>query len=1166
MPSHPNHRPVFYDESRKRWSWVVRLLAASGFVAVIGLTVFVVSILAIPLLPHSVLPRSRELGDSGKAEPAMNAKQRARRHFAQGRDKRRLAEEVARQRAAVRRAAAGRRQTAAVPGAAGPPIVAAFYVNWEETSRASLRRHVDEITHLFPEWLHLTKDGKSFHDSRNVEDKTDIEPFVREHQIPILPILSNYVPVKPGSEQGIWSGAPVHTLVSNNQLRASFIHELKQYLLQHKWQGINIDFEQVDISDKDGLTWFMEELQRSFHPAGLLVTQDIEMDNDALDVEKLALWNDYIIPMVYDQHSPGDPGGPGSIAGISWTKDYLNQLMSMVPASKVILGLGGYAYDWKVSDPLHAANLTYQSAVIQAKESADPSDPSVARIKIDPTSINPYYHYFDEKGAEHVVWMLDATTTFNQWQVARPFAPRGIALWMLGSEDPGVWDVIGRHHITSDASAAIDGGVLNSITYGRQAQVDFEGEGELLEVLAEPSDGSRTVYRDRTSGLITRENYESYPSAYVVRRYGYEPKKIVLTFDDGPDPQWTPQVLDILKREGVKASFFVIGKLAEENPDILGRIWADGHEIGNHTYDHPNLALSRPSVTKLEISLTERVIEAVTGHATTLFRPPYAIDVEPRTGGELKPIMVANQENFITVGEKNDPQDWSLFKKGPNGENLRRTSDDIVRSVLANKDEGNVILLHDGGGDRSTTIAALPLIIQKLKSDGYQFISIAELRGVSREVMFPALKGREEVLVGVDKWVFELSYLVQRMLATLFALSVLLGVSRQGWMTVLALIQRRQEKIRDLAAGAVIGFHPKVSVVIAAFNEEKVIERTVRSILASDYPELEVIVVDDGSADGTKDVVDAAFEGNARVRSIGKENGGKASALNRGMEISSGEIVVALDADTLFAPDAISRMVRHFSDPKVGAVSGSVHVGNAHNVLTRWQALEYITSQNFDRRAYDLLNCITVVPGAIGAWRRSAIEQVGSYTSETLAEDTDLTWKIRRAGWRILNDSSAHAFTEAPESLGNLARQRFRWAFGTLQNLFKHRDATFRHGAFGWIALPSLWLYQILFPAISPIMDVTVVFALVTGHAAQVLMFYGLMVGAECVGAAIALWMEKGKWGLLPWIFFQRFLYRQLMYYVILKSLVAAIRGGAVGWNKFERTGTATAGVVKPGV
>ncbi len=202
------------------------------------------------------------------------------------------------------------------------------------------------------------------------------------------------------------------------------------------------------------------------------------------------------------------------------------------------------------------------------------------------------------------------------------------------------------------------------------------------------------------------------------------------------------------------------------------------------------------------------------------------------------------------------------------------------------------------------------------------------------------------------------------------------------------------------------------------------------------------------------------------------------------------------------------------------------------------------------------MNCITVVPGAIGAWRKAAVEAVGGYTHETLAEDTDLTWKILRAGWHIHNDSRAIAYTEAPETLPYLARQRFRWAFGTLQNLWKHRGSLFRHGTFGWIALPSLWLYQILFPAISPIMDLTVVWALIAGSFGFVVFYYALMVGVEFVGAALALSMDRGDWRLLPWLFLQRLVYRQMMYYVIIKSLLAAVHGGAVGWNKFERRGT----------
>ncbi len=1189
--SSPSHRPIFYDEQRKRWPWVVRLAAVALLIVSCALVCFVVSIWAAPLLPRNVLPKQKELRDFGNPDPKLDM-QRAGRDFAARRDKRKLERQIALDKAREQ----SRIQPVPEPvyrpplGPPAPPelthpIVAAFYVNWEETSRASLRRHIGEITHLFPEWLHLNKDGTRFLDARDNIDRTDIGPYVKAHHVPIIPVLNNYVPESPGSENAAWSANAVHGLVSNPAARAKFIHNLKVVLLNNGWQGINIDFEQVAAADRNYLTEFMKELHNAFRPRGLLVTQDIEMDSDALDLERLALWNDYLIPMMYDEHSPGDEAGPGSIAGVGWTKEQLQSLFAKVPPSKVIVGMGGYAYDWKKGVWQSAAQLSYQSAVIQAKENQDPGDPNEGRVQIDPVSLNPYYTYHDDNGAEHVVWMLDATTAFNQWMVARPYAPQGYALWVLGTEDPSLWSVLGRTHISGDIGADVDQGALDKLTYGRQSEVDFEGEGELLEVLAEPNDGERTVKRDPRTGLITAETYQQYPSAYVVRRYGYQPKKVVLTFDDGPDPNWTPQILDILKREGVHATFFVIGKNAQENPGLVAREWNEGNEIGNHTFTHPNLATTRRERTVLEISTTQRVIEAITGHTTTLFRPPYAIDVEPQTGGELRPIILASQFHFISVGEMNDPQDWNLLKKGPRGQMVPRTADDIVNSVVSNRDAGSVVLLHDGGGDRANTVAALPRIIEELKARGYRFITVADLRGMSREAMFPQISGRDDPLVGIDKWVFLAWYAIALTLVTLFTLSVILGVSRQVFITGLALAQRRRERVRDsltplsstwereapaehpdspspvlgrMRGGMRAHYAPwVVSVVIAAYNEEKVIERTVSAILRSQYQDLEVIVVDDGSQDATYAVVSTAFAGEPRVHAIRKENGGKASALNLGMAHATGEVIVALDADTLFAEDAIPRLVRHFQDHRVGAVSGNVRVGNIHNLFTRWQALEYITSQNFERRAHDLLNCITVVPGAIGAWRLEAIRQVGGYSSDTLAEDTDLTWKIRRAGWRILNDSSALAYTEAPDTLRNLSRQRFRWAFGTLQNLVKHRDALFRHGAFGWIALPSLWLYQILFPAISPIMDIAVVWALAAGNVGQVLPYYLLMVGVEFLGAAIALWLDRGRWSLLPWLFFQRFLYRQLMYYVILKSLVAAVRGGAVGWNKFERRGTA---------
>ena len=523
-------------------------------------------------------------------------------------------------------------------------------------------------------------------------------------------------------------------------------------------------------------------------------------------------------------------------------------------------------------------------------------------------------------------------------------------------------------------------------------------------------------------------------------------------------------------------------------------------------------------------------------------------------------METAAEMNYLTVGEKNDPQDWRLFAYKPGTEALDETrpryAADIASSVIANRDVGSIVLLHDAGGnppDRSRTLAALPLLIDQLRAQGYQFVSLSDYSGIPRAKLMPVVTGKDTLLVGGDRYVFEVSYFVQRLLTTLFTLSLLLGVSRAVLFLGLALVQRVREKHRVFP----VGFTPSVSVIIAAYNEEKVIARTVQTLLESDYPNLEIIVVDDGSKDNTSGVVQERFAQEPRVQHIRKENGGKASALNRGLEAAHGEIFISLDADTLFAKETISRLVRHFADSGVGAVAGNVRVGNTQTIWTKWQYLEYVTSQNFDRRAYDLLNCITVVPGAVGALRREAVLAVGGYTHDTLAEDTDLTWKLRRSGWQIVNDNTAMAYTEAPESLRALAKQRFRWAFGTLQCLWKHRSAVGHHGAFGCLALPSLWVYQILFPAISPFMDLTVLWAVFQTNFLLISSYYLLIFLVELIAAIIAVRMDKADGRMLPWLFFQRFLYRQLMYYVILKAVVSAIRGGAVGWGKLDRTGTA---------
>ena len=269
-------------------------------------------------------------------------------------------------------------------------------------------------------------------------------------------------------------------------------------------------------------------------------------------------------------------------------------------------------------------------------------------------------------------------------------------------------------------------------------------------------------------------------------------------------------------------------------------------------------------------------------------------------------------------------------------------------------------------------------------------------------------------------------------------------------------------------------YAPRVAVLIPAYNEEKVIVRTIRSVMMSNYKNIRVIVIDDGSTDNTyRAAVDAypADIASGRLTVLTKPNGGKADALNFGLERTTEEIYIGIDADGVIAHDAITNLVPHFADPKIGAVAGNAKVGNRVNLWTRWQALEYITSQNFERRALDLFDVVMVVPGAIGAWRTAAVKHGGGYHTNTVAEDADLTMNLLEQGYWVIYEDRALAFTEAPVNMNGLMRQRFRWSFGILQAIFKHRGAIAKRRAMGLFALPNTLIFQILLPLFSPLID-----------------------------------------------------------------------------------------------
>lgn len=1194
VPETEPARPVFYDERNRRWPWILRCAVAGAIVLLSGALLLIISLVAQPFMPPTRLPHVAPVRDYGNADPPLSDYNLRKLDANQRSEDKRLKLLTAAREQRLR----DRRQQAELflnrPGAAAGSVVAGFYVNWEQSANVSLHNNIASLTHLIPEWLHLKPSGSNyadtsagaipFVDARGKSDITDVTPLSRSKGVPIIVLINNYTSPKSAEEgAGNWDPLAIHQVVSSPAARANVIRALLSWLTREKMQGINIDFEEVREEDSENLVVFMKELYTALHAKGLLVTEDVQLEVDGFDIQALAEYNDWIVPMFYDQHSGGDPAGP--VAGIDWTRTQLDGLLKMVPAEKIVMGVGNQAYDWLVGDKRNGAEaIDYQSAMTLAKETIPES-----AVRLDSTSLNPMFTYTSvpddtdpgSRTEHHVVWMLDAVSVYNQLTVAKPRGIRGGALWFVGSEDPSLWKFFDKVKWNTNWVHSITSGAINSVVYGGQGLVEFQGDGELLMPTTAPAEGLRTVQLDPHTELIVGESYArdivngefKYPEGWVVRRYGgategNPAKRILLTFDDGPDPEWTPKILDVLKANQVPAVFFVVGKMAEAYPNLVRRMWDEGHEIGNHSWNHPDLYRLSPEQQRLELTTTQRVIQAITGHSTTLFRPPYGGDVEPTTGREVSPLLMAAELHYITVGEKNDPQDYRLYEYVQGSDKDLDTArprpyESIVQSVVDNRDSGTVILLHDAGGPRANTVAALPIIIRKLKALGYTFITTADLRypnqtgklsrAQMRNELMPGITGRDVVLVGADRYVFEVSYAVQRTLSTLFVLSLILGVSRVLLYVALALIQKYREARRIYPTA----FTPFVSVIIAAYNEEKVVNRTIQAILDGEYHNLEVIVVDDGSKDGTFDAVMERYGDDARVTAMRKVNGGKASALNMGLSFAQGEIFVSLDADTLFGKDTISKLVRHFADPRVGAVSGNVRVGNVRNLWTRWQALEYITSQNFDRRSYDLLNCITVVPGAVGALRRNAVMSVGGYTHDTLAEDTDLTWKLRRAEWRIVNDNSAMAYTEAPETLRSLAKQRYRWAFGTLQCLWKHRPALFQHGSFGWLALPSLWLYQILFPAISPFMDIYLVYSVFAGNFGRVATFYCAMFGIELLAAIVATVMDRSGGRLLPWLFAQKFLYRQMMYYVVLKSIVSAFRGGTVGWGKLERTGTA---------
>jgi len=850
-----------------------------------------------------------------------------------------------------------------------------------------------------------------------------------------------------------------------------------------------------------------------------------------------AIWNDRNLTEAIDRavvlgfRDASVMAAPNPIAPQGWFAREIPPLIDRIGTAKVVLALGAAGYDWTEDDA-----VPRQVDYAEAMRIAELHD---SEVRFDPVSLNTTFSYFDGRH-RHTVWILDAATAYNQLLAVSRVRLGGVAVWPLTGADPSVWTMLASPNRTNPPQELLHR--ISTADY-----VGYEGAGAFQRVLHAPRTGDRTIETDPASGIITGVTYSRLPQPFTILRYGAgEGRTIALTFDDGPDPLYTQEILKILKAYDVPATFFVVGSNALGAPWLLSEMTADGHEIGVHTFLHPFLERTPSWRVRFELSATERLIASITGRQTALFRAPYGRTEGPLTGDEAWPMREVEKYGYLVVGADIAPPDWTKVSAAEIAALVERSAHPAI---------GNVLALHDAGGDRRATVAALPGIIEALRKRGYRFVPLSSFLGKTRDDLMPLDHSPGATF---DAASFEFIRIASVGLHWTFWAVLLIGMGRAVYVVTLAQLRRRHEPRQT-------PFTPPVTVVIPAYCEEAVIAQTITAVLASDYPDLKLLVVDDGSTDETASVARAAGGPDRRVEVVSQPNGGKFSALNRAYAMIDADIVVGIDADTVIRPDAIGLLVRHFEDPAVGAVAGNVKIRNSDSLLTRLQSLEYITAQNIDRRAAEVLNGILVVPGAIGAWRREAVEKAGLYSPQTLAEDADLTVSIVRAGYRIVYEECAFAMTEAPESVRQFLRQRLRWMLGMLQTAWKHRGAIGERRWIGLISIPELFLFGMIMAVLAPIADFMMASALLNGLVdmlvmpgqefgdvpASVLAGYGAFMIVDILMGAIAFRFEPGEdKKLLLLLPFQRFVYRQLLYVTAMRTLYVVLTGRLMRWQK----------------
>ncbi|OIQ28037.1 MAG: glycosyl transferase [Alphaproteobacteria bacterium MedPE-SWcel] len=992
----------------------------------------------------------------------------------------------------------------------------------------SLKDSCNTIGVLVPEWFRITWDGAtSVTTMENHYTRMAVEEFRRTSRM--VPELMPTVTLDPGADK---PGFFANLGAEGPNIVAGLVAQLQPLYSQ----GACIEIMELSSADLPGLRPFLTALSAGFDGAGLQsciilsATQSLWQDADSM-----ALFDKVILKMFSE---PWVGTAPGPMAPDAWFIETARLAAEALGHDKLVAALGNFAVEWVSGAPLPTV-LPYALAMDKIAEAG-------ATVRFSEKTSGSFSAFQDSGGLTHKIWLQDAATLHNQITALSSLGISRIGVWSLGQEDPGVWTVLRGQQLTQDELSA-DLAVVQLDNF-----VGYRGEGAFLRVGARQSPGIRQVRFDAETGRVTSQVYDLMPRPYRMERYGKPTgRKVVLSFDDGPHPTNTAQVLDSLKATQTPAAFFVTGKSIMDAPDLLKRVIDEGHEIGAHSFSHPRMDQISKTRLDLEFSLLDKIIAGAAGRETSIYREPFQRSGGPISADRVRPLEAAEARGFRIAGMDIVPRDWE-------GWSSRQITDFVVGEV--ERGAGNVILLHDGGLNREASVAAVPMIISELRARGYSFTTMADLLGTNRADLMPVAEGGHQTF---DRVSFSAVAGAKTFVVTLFWVTLAIGVIRSVFILVLAVLNWKGRQAVTLVS-------PRVAVIIPAHNEEEVIHACIESVRASDYKNIEIIVVDDGSTDNTLNEV-FKFSHKQDVRLISQPNQGKWSALNRALLGVNADIVVCIDADTQIKTNAITQLVKHFNDPKVGGVAGKIIAGNKVNLLTRMQAFEYATSQNVERMAFDLVNGILVVPGALGAWRVSALRKAGLYSDATLTEDADLTIQVNRAGYRIVYEPRARAYTEVPEQVGQLLKQRLRWSFGMFQSAWKHKGSIFQGRMIGLFSIPDMFIFGYLFPLLAPIADLFVAIMLyklvmaggpgeigsnIGTQSAQYLWAYFTLPALEFLIAAFALARDEDEslWSLLLYPV-QRVFYRPLLYYSVIRAVLRAATGRLASWGALKRQG-----------